>query len=401
MSWIDGALRGRGRGSDLMLWGGALSAGAVSAMSHGLSLYPMFNAHPLGSYLADAMTPGTPAALVWFLLVPFVGSAALWWRRRAPVGVTLGLLAASTVAPLFPAALFGLATVVASRQRRTVATTAGLALLPLALQPLVHPVPLGEAGATAFTTSALLTGAVMAGLYVRSRAERRAQAEVEAVLRAQAVRRQEREELAREMHDVLAHRLSLLSMHAGALGVNPTAPPEQITASVEVIRSSAVQALEDLQQVLGVLRSGPRERTEDAPDPPQPGFAHLPALVAESARAGMHVELNEDLRPDLLPVVPELVGRTAYRIVREALTNVRKHAPGGRVRIDLHGSPAAGLTVEVSNTIPAAADHRYALPGSGSGLRGLAGRVDLIGGEFSHGPADGVFLVKARLPWPA
>jgi signal transduction histidine kinase len=131
------------------------------------------------------------------------------------------------------------------------------------------------------------------------------------------------------MHDVLGHRLSLLSVHAGALEFRPDASPEEIAGAAKVIRENAHQALQDLREVVGVLRAPVGEL-------PQPTLADARQLVAESGRAGMRVELREEIGG----AVPDLVGRTAYRVVQEALTNARKHAPGAAVDVHLAGAPA-------------------------------------------------------------
>jgi signal transduction histidine kinase len=153
-----------------------------------------------------------------------------------------------------------------------------------------------------------------------------------------------------------------------------------------VIRRCAYDALEDLRQVVGMLR----EPVTD--DRPQPTLTDLPELVRQSRDAGAAVEL--DLSGG--DVVPETVGRHAYRVVQEALTNARKHAPGAPVRVAVHGRAENGLVVEVDNPLAAGGG----MPGAGAGLIGLAERVQLAGGRFEHGPAaDGTFRVRAWLPW--
>jgi signal transduction histidine kinase len=195
------------------------------------------------------------------------------------------------------------------------------------------------------------------------------------------------------MHDVLGHRLSLLSVHAGALEFRPDAPAEEVARAAKVIRESAHQALQDLREIVGVLRAPVGEL-------PQPTLVDLPQLVAESARAQMQV----DLRTEVHDPVPESTGRTAYRIVQEALTNARKHAPGTAVQVRLSGTPGQGLTVEVHNAAPATDPGQEAAATSaplGQGLIGLAERVTLADGRLEHGPtADGGWRLSAWLPWP-
>jgi signal transduction histidine kinase len=196
------------------------------------------------------------------------------------------------------------------------------------------------------------------------------------------------------MHDVLGHRLSLLSVHAGALEFRPDAPAEEVARAAKVIRENAHLALQDLREVLGVLRAPVGEL-------PQPTIGDVQQLVAESGRAGMRVALHEDTAGP----VPDLAGRTAYRVVQEALTNARKHAPGAEVQVRLAGAPGQGPTVEMCNRPPGprSVPAPGAPPGrgTGQGLAGLAERVALAGGALEHGPTGaGGWRLAARLPWP-
>ncbi len=222
---------------------------------------------------------------------------------------------------------------------------------------------------------------------VASWAERARQAEEGQRLRIEQARLAERERIAREMHDVLAHRISLLAVHAGALEVRRDAPAAEQQAA-GVIRECAHDALEDLRTVIGMLRA-------PADDRPQPTLGDVPALVEQSRGAGAEVGLELDGGDG----VPETVGRHAYRIVQEALTNARKHAPGAPVRVAISGRAEHGLDVAVANPL---ASGGPALPGAGAGLAGLRERVQLVGGRLEHGPTPGgEFRVKAWLPWPA
>ena len=180
-------------------------------------------------------------------------------------------------------------------------------------------------------------------LSLRERADR---AEAEQQLRVEQARQHERARIAREMHDVLAHRISLLSMHAGALEFRPDAAPEEIARAAGVVRASAHQALQDLREVIGVLREEP---LDGDPERPQPTLANLPGLLDESRQAGMHV--SSECRVEDLTTVPDGVGRNAYRIVQEGLTNARKHAQGATVDVMLDGAAGSGLTVEVRNRL--------------------------------------------------
>ncbi|MEZ0070806.1 signal transduction histidine kinase [Planotetraspora sp. GP83] len=232
---------------------------------------------------------------------------------------------------------------------------------------------------------------------VRSLAERARRAEADQRLRAEEACRAERLGIAREMHDVLAHRLSLLAVHAGALEFNADATPGEVAEAAGVIRLSVRLALEELRTVISVLR-------DPAPPPPSDtgspsgGGVDLGALVEESRRAGMRVELRD--QGVRLSEVPDAVGRAAYRIVQEGLTNARKHAPGQPVTVLVSGTRGAELVVEVRNPLhsgPAA----LAGTGAGAGLAGLAERASLAGGRLEcRETADGGFRLAARLPWP-
>ncbi|RSM34388.1 two-component sensor histidine kinase [Amycolatopsis balhimycina DSM 5908] len=223
---------------------------------------------------------------------------------------------------------------------------------------------------------------------LRDRAER---AEREQHLLAEQAGAEERRRLAGEMHDVVTHRLSLMVLHAGALGVT-SADPAVRTAAEDIRREGAL-ALDELRDLVGVLRNGaeagPRTLSPEAPGDPA-------RLVEESRSVGVPTELAVDGDP---AQVSPTVARTAYRLVQEALTNVRKHAPGATVAVSLRYHPG-GLDVSVDSTAAARPpDPALAGSGSGAGLAGLRQRVELVGGRFTAGPAPGGgFRVGAILP---
>ncbi|MEU9251871.1 histidine kinase [Streptomyces sp. NPDC048270] len=334
--------------------------------------------------------------------------AAVLLRRRWPVQLAVVLLLAGTQAHyLTGPALVAVFTVAASRPWRITAWVAALAFAPLPLFLWRLPGMSDERAGPAVTYFALIAGSLGWGLFRRSRQqliaslrERAELAEADAESRAQRVRMEVREEIAREMHDVLGHRLSLLSVHAGALEYNPGAPPAETARAAGVIRENAHLALHDLREVIGVLRSGTGTDTAER-ERPQPELADLERLVAEVRAAGGRIELAG---PPEGPAPPPLAGRTAYRIVQEALTNVRKHAPGATVRVRVAGVPGERLTVEVRSDrppgpAPGPGPDRGPGAGGGQGLIGLAERARLAGGELTAGPADGGFRVAAWLPW--
>ncbi|MEU9700371.1 histidine kinase [Streptomyces sp. NPDC047981] len=336
-------------------------------------------------------------------IVGAVACCALWLRRRWPVGLAVVLSLVSVVAPVAGGAfLVSLFSVAVRRPFREIAWIGALAALTSVASVFVRPDP--STGAPLGIAIGLILILLMTawGMLVRSRRqlvealrERARRAEAEAELRAQQAQRLAREAIAREMHDVLAHRLTLLSVHAGALEFRPDAPPEQVARAAGVIRDSAHEALQDLREIIGVLRA-PGEGGEG--DRPQPTLATLDELVAESRAAGAKVVL--DTTVDDPAAVPAATGRTVYRIAQEGLTNARKHAPGTDVTVTVRGRPGEGLTVDVRNPAPTGPVPH--VPGSGQGLIGLTERATLAGGRLDHGPApDGGFALHAWLPWPS
>ncbi|MCT2544729.1 MULTISPECIES: sensor histidine kinase [Streptomyces] len=349
---------------------------------------------------ADPTTPD--GVLLADIVVGALACCALWVRRRWPLGVAVGLVLVSAIEPVAAGAmlvaLFGVAV---HRPFRPVAAVGALALVLTPVQPYLRPDP-GTSFVEATVIGALLPLLVISwGMAVRSRRqlvvtlrERAQRAEAEAGLRAEQAQRLAREAIAREMHDVLAHRLTLLSVHAGALEFRPDAPTAEVARAAGVIRDSAHEALQDLREIIGVLRS-PGESDGDRP---QPTLATLDSLIDESRLAGMKVTLVN--RVDDPGAAPAATGRTVYRIAQEGLTNARKHAPGTEVTVTVTGAPGEGLTVEVRN--PAPTEPFEQVPGSGQGLIGLTERATLAGGSLDHGPEpDGGFRVRASLPWPA
>ena len=327
---------------------------------------------------------------------------ALWWRRSRPGAVGVLTTTASIVSGLAagPALIAGFNVAVRGTRREILAVVA-VTVAAIVLFPLVYPP--GDSFLLNLLVGFLLMAVVIGwGLFVRVRREqvfglreRAARLEAEQRLHVEQARDAERRRIAREMHDVLAHRVSLLSLHAGALEFRRDASPEEVAEAAGVIRATAHAALEDLRQVIGVLRDG-AEAGE--PEPPQPTLADVPALVEESRAAGMKVRCRIDL-PDPA-AVPVALGRTAFRIVQEGLTNARKHAPSAAVDVTIGGGDQ--LAVEVVSRRPVGVAVAAApLPGAGSGLIGLGERVALAGGELRHGPdAAGDFVLRATLPWP-
>ncbi|MFC7487280.1 sensor histidine kinase [Knoellia sp. CPCC 206453] len=204
----------------------------------------------------------------------------------------------------------------------------------------------------------------------------------------------ERTRIAREMHDVLAHRISLVAMHAGALTYRTDLSAAEQATAARAIEDNAHHALRDLRDVLGVLRD-PTQPTSSNPELPQPVISDIARLIEEERTSGMRVTLDDTIDGEL----PDNRGRTAYRIVQEALTNARKHAAATSVTVTLSGSEDDGLTVTIRNAAPVGTPGST-LPDSGLGLIGLDERVGLTGGRLRHGrDAGGGYVVEAWIPW--
>ncbi|HEY6593028.1 MAG TPA: histidine kinase [Asanoa sp.] len=341
--------------------------------------------------LADTWELHPPWLRVVAIVVGIAALVALRWRRTHPGVVGIGVMAVAIVITVSGAALAATFNAAIRARGRDLAAVAGLAIAWAFASPLLYP----SDNSYWFDAGACLLGVGVVigwGLFVRARRELVRSLREQADRAGDEARAAERRRIAREMHDVLAHRLSLLSVHAGALQFRPDAPAEEVAEAAGVIRESARAALDELRGVIGVLRE---DGGESLTQPPQPTLADVAALVDESRAAGMRITARIELG-DAAP--PAAVGRTAYRIVQEGLTNARKHAPGAAVTLTVH-APDGDLQVEVRSLAPVAVAAVSPLPGAGTGLIGLTERVALAGGELEHGvDADGAFVVRARLP---
>ncbi|PYY64027.1 two-component sensor histidine kinase [Curtobacterium sp. MCPF17_003] len=343
------------------------------------------------------------AGLAALVLLPF--------RHRAPLSITVVIAALSSVSTLAVGAA-AIATVsLATRRRAVELAVAGAVLLgatvlyDVVLAPQDDAMPLWQILVAGAVGIALLV-AIGIGIGQRralllSLRERAALLERDQQLREDRAREQERAHIAREMHDVLGHRLSLVALHAGALEYRgPGLTPDETAAAAGVVRAEAHSALTDLRDVLGVLRdpaaNGGDEVTGTAP--PQPTLVDLPTLLDQARAGGATVRARVDADS---AAVPTAVGRHAYRIVQESLTNARRHAPGEPVDVVVETVRGSAIRVVVSNTLadgPAPADASG--HSAGHGLRGLAERARLVGGSFRAGSDDGrVHVVEAVLPW--
>jgi signal transduction histidine kinase len=351
--------------------------------------------------------PAHPGALAWAMLaVQGLADASLVFRRRAPV-LVIAILGGFTLAITLLIGLAGLitpensgtvwapfGTVLAAygpffyrRDRRAAFAAVGTLTLIVARvwEPSTSVITIGVLRTAVGPLLALYFTArheVLQGL--RDRADR---AEQERYLLAEQARAEERARLAGEMHDVVTHRVSLMVLQAGALGI--TAQDEATRQAAEELRAAGCQALDELRDLVGILRTEPGSDQT-------PSTSGLPALIAESTAAGTPAELAEDGDPELASPV---VGRTVYRIAREALTNARKHAPGARVLVQI-GYRESQVRVVVSNG-PAAPSAGSELSGTGSGfgIAGLRQRIELMHGTLRAGPTpDGGFRLEAVLP---
>jgi signal transduction histidine kinase len=351
--------------------------------------------------LGQASSHESSGLLILDIAVGLVSCALVPVLLRWPVPGALALAALAALSPAAtPAATLG-TLYVAQRRPLAIAVAAGGAdVVAHLIRGLWRPngsLPYGWWAVLVIAAGAALVGwgqgARARQALLASLRERACRAEAEQASRVAEARVAERARIAREMHDVLAHRLSLLATYAGALEYRPDAPPEQLARAAGVVRAGVHQALDELREVITVLRD------DDDVDGkhPLPGLADLDGLIAETRDAGTAVDVTRRVtQPEDLPGG---LGRTAYRVVQEGLTNARKHAPGQPVRVLLAGKPGGRLVVELANPVGPADP---VINGSGTGLIGLTERVRLAGGEIDHTiSADGEFVLRSWLPWPA
>jgi signal transduction histidine kinase len=332
------------------------------------------------------------------LAIGLLGVAATPLLARRPLSVGVVLIAVAAVLPMSLGPACVAVVEIARRYSFPIAVGAGLAnVAALAVRAILNPIAgLSFAWWLIIVTSAnaAIVGWVALvkarSALIASLEERALRAEAEQGRRVAEARAAERAAMAREMHDVLAHRLSLAATYAGALEYRPDVSPERLSSAAGVIRTTVHQALDELREVIAVLRED-----ADGTDRPVPAFGDLPELVEESRSVGTPVRLHEELTDPV--TLPPVAGRTAYRVVQEALTNARKHAPGQPVDIALDGTPGGSLVIDVRNPLCA---NGSAIPGSGTGLVGLTERVRLAGGSLDHRLMPEEFRLRASLPWP-
>lgn len=340
----------------------------------------------------------------WMFLDFFLGIAAVGLLplalRRAPLGAGLPIIATTSFSSFaIVACCITVIEIAALRRVRELTAAVGVFMASVAAGVLVYPTggePIWPVFAVALGLLAVLVliglnrgagRALVAALRQEAQSARREQD-----ARIEQARLAERTRIAREMHDTLAHRLSLISMHAGALEYRTGLDAETIRSTAGMLRDTAQKASQELRTVLTVLREGPSDTS------PQPDLESLPGLVDTARAAGTDITLN--VAPQLLhPEVdqlPDATSRHLYRVVQECITNAQKHAPGHPVSVDLAGGPGQGITITASNPVSGPPPPPST---AGLGLVGLEERARLAGGSFEAARHPGRWITTVQVPW--
>ncbi|GHB60485.1 histidine kinase [Streptomyces viridiviolaceus] len=395
---------------------------------------------------AEGVPFARDAGIPWAAGVVFglLAGSVLVVRRKWPIAVVLVAIAITPAQMGFLMGIVGLYTLAASElPRRIIGSLAGMSLLGTFIVMFVRlrqdmardDLDLGDwfVPFAAITTSLGVTAPpVLLGMYVGARRrlmeslrERADSLERELQLlaeraeeRAEWARNEERTRIAREMHDVVAHRVSLMVVHAAALQAVARKDPEKAVKNAALVGDMGRQALTELREMLGVLRSagesGRRERASvplaavgvaaaaaasraagDDGRADGPCLSELDELIGQSAAAGMVVDLS--VEGEERSYARE-VEQTAFRVVQEALTNVHKHAAGAKTYVRL-AHRVSEIAMQVENEPPPEAASSARLPSGGNGLVGMKERVNALGGVFVSGPTDaGGFRVSAVIP---
>lgn len=328
-----------------------------------------------------------------------VGAAScllLWWRRRIPLILVWLMLPAQLAWSASGAIFVAILTAAIHRPWRPVVCAVGahvLLVIPSVWYfELGDPVELMLVAAALYHLLPMLWGMTMRGRRQLVLSLRREQRQL-----TDAARQAERRRIAREMHDSLAHRLSLVSVHAGALAFRTGTDPHrldaaEVQAATRIIQDSAQRAVLELGEVLTLLRVEDGEET--APPAAEGSLrAQIETLAAESRTAGQTVDLAFD-GAGMLDDLSVRAHRTVQRVVQEGLTNARKHAPGFPVTVRLKAT-GRDITVDLTNPLP----ETDSGTGFGLGLTGLHERVSVDGGSLEHETRHGRFRLTARIPW--
>ncbi|MGZ5405217.1 MAG: sensor histidine kinase [Nocardioides sp.] len=342
---------------------------------------------------------------LWFVDLG-VGVAAyvlVAFRRRHPFGIAVVLTLMSLVSGVAAGPGTLAAVSLATRQRRgQIAVVGVLGILCYQVYAEMFAVGAQDPYWVGFGFNVVATlGMLGWGMYIGSRRQllaslrqRAVRAEAEQEMRAAQARGTERARIAREMHDVLAHRISQISLHAGAMSFRDDLDADAMRDSARVVQAQAHEALTELRDVLGVLRD---TDTGELTDRPQPTYADLGTLVEDARASGLALTYRDRVETNGT-TLPDVAGRTVYRIVQEGITNARKHAPGAVLSVEVSGDPEAGIDVRLRNPIGFGPSET---PGSGLGLIGLAERAALRGGRLDHRRHGREFELHGWIPWRA
>jgi len=334
-----------------------------------------------------------PPPPVWIPVALLVGVVA-WRRRDHPVRFVAVALGAWVLQDAIIAVVVAQYTLAERSRRWRIALVSTVATLVVVGTPVWWQ---GGFDASAPVSVAICAAPALLGLYIGTRREliaemreRIERAEREQDLRVREARSQERTRIARDMHDVVAHRVSLMVLHATALEAENGRDAIAVAGQIGAIGRAALQELRSVVEVL-------REHGQ-APLAPQPGLGDLTDLVEQSQSLGMRVTLAMSGTADAMPQA--LIEHALYRVAQEALTNVRKHADGAETHVRVHHErDRLHLTVVNSAGRNAHASTEAGLPGGGYGLLGIAERVRLVGGEFTaRSTAEGGYAVEAVVP---
>ncbi|WP_199549488.1 sensor histidine kinase [Streptomyces sp. N35] len=353
------------------------------------------------TFAAHAQTDYRAGLDVFARAVLFIGTALLLLRKKHPVPVVFGVAATTMLylgagypyGPVFVTVAFSVFAAVVAGHRR--AAWAAIGMLWLGHLLISHWLyrwlpPDGDTAASwsgELVVAAWVVAIVAVAELARSRREQWAKERAE---RAEAARRradEERLRIARELHDVLAHSISVINVQAGVGLALLDADPEQARTALTTIKSASKEALGEVRQVLESLRA-----PGDAPRAPAPGLDRLPELVQQAASAGLTVEVGREGKQVALAPGADLA---AFRIVQEALTNVVRHSGSRRARVTI-GYGTRELELRVDDDGPAT---QADAGGSGNGLAGMRERAAALGGTIEAGPRqDGGFQVRAVIP---
>ncbi|MFB9835543.1 sensor histidine kinase [Actinoallomurus acaciae] len=338
-------------------------------------------------------TSGRPLGIV-VIFVALITAAPITLRDRYPLAAWLSstgaillghvLLAGRTSAPYIPGeVVVYVLCLYAVAVRGGNRVTAGAAAVTVVGAAVID-------SSSAVVALPAMTPLVI-GLLVRiRRTTRQTLAEQEARHAAETAVLEERQRIARELHDVVAHHMSVIAIQAEAAPYKVTDPPPELAESFVEIRASALEGLTELRRVLGVLRTGHTPETA-----PQPGLDRLEEVIASARSGGLTVEVSSTGEP---PQLLQGVALSAHRILQEALSNAMKHAPGASVTVDI-AYRTDGLRLRVFNG-PGAGRRPVAGSGGGHGLVGMRERASMLGGTLAADPEPGGgFAVTAVLPY--